>query len=137
MLRLVHGKAEGGRPRAAVKDRSPASRGGWLDYSHMRLGKPSEVFDDLCKVLGELNFESFNIKTGISSQPARLMGKLVHEHPWREMKLLWSTDSRDQAAQMADLLHAWDAKLYLEHPEDASKQSSAPKQPIYAFAVVR
>jgi hypothetical protein len=108
-----------------------------VDYSQVRRGRPAEVFNHLARVLGELNLHSFNLKIGVCARPESLMQRLAREHPWREMKPLWSTDSCDQARQMAELLHAWDAKLCLQRPDSTDLEAGEPVRRMFAFAVVR
>lgn len=131
MLRLVHSQA------GPASDRRPGSAGLRVDYSQMRRGRPAEVFGHLSRVLGELNLHSCNIKIGVCARPENLMQRLARQHPWREMKLLWSTNSCAQARQMAELLHAWDAKLCLQRPGTPWPETGEGLRRLFAFAVVR
>lgn len=124
-----------------------------LDYSEIIIGAPEEVMARLATRLGELNFASANLKTGVSDDPQRVWRGLGGEDSWPLLKLLYLTHSPAQARQMAGLLRAWDAKLFLR--ESLEEEDAYPADPdpaprrkrahragrhaasFYAFALIR
>jgi hypothetical protein len=124
-----------------------------LDYSEIMIGEPGEVMERLALRLGELNFSSANLKLGMSDDPCRVWRGQGGEEAWPVMKLLYLTHSPAQARQMADLLRAWDAKLFLradlgqyldpENPPAQPGRQPGRRYPgrhaasIYAFALIR
>ncbi len=94
-----------------------------VDYSEMRIGPPREVFENLAHRLGELNFNSANMKLGVSDSPCQAHGAQGGERVWPVMKMLYLTHSPIQAREMADLLRAWDAKLFLDLEWDAEEEA--------------
>jgi hypothetical protein len=137
MLRLVKSSSRERGPRPRKAGRLPGPGQGQIDYSDLRQGRPGEVFEDLARTLGDLNLNSFNIKIGVTSQPGRVWSLMVRERPWSQMKLLWTTACSRHARQMAEMLHAWDAKLYLDGSCPPPEADDPGGSPYYAFAVVR
>lgn len=85
-----------------------------IDYSEIRIGPPREVIEELLRRLGELNFNSANLKVGVTDKPCQARGEQGGERAWPVMKMLYLTHSPAQAQEMAGLLRAWDAKLFLD-----------------------
>jgi hypothetical protein len=89
-----------------------------LDFSEIMIGAPGEVMARLSPRLGELNFASANLKLGVSDDPQRVWRGQGGEEAWPLLKLLYLTHSLAQAREMAGLLRAWDAKLFLREDQD-------------------
>lgn len=127
-----------------------------LDYGEIAIGAPGEVMERLSRRLGELNFNSANMKLGVTDEPCRAWRGQGGEEAWPVMKVLYLTHSLAQARQMADLLRAWDAKLFLNleweldpdaMPQLAGGQTARRRRgrrapgrhaaSFYAFALIR
>ena len=102
----------------------------FLDFSQVIIGAPEAVFPRLSRELGRLNFSATNLKTGLTARPRGLAGQ--GENGWRVVRLLWCTHSPALARRMAELLRAWDRKLYL-----AGEPLEAGPGPWWAYALVR
>lgn len=141
MLRLVKSETRPVRPLAGHPPKAHRASAGPIDRSGLCRGNPAEVFEALEPVLGELNFNSYNLKIGVTDQPQQVLADMPCAQCWNSIKLLWTTRSPGQANRMAHLLHAWDAKLYFDGPfPPAGEQPEQPEHaagPYYAFAAVR
>ncbi|MCA1906214.1 MAG: hypothetical protein LDL11_06470 [Desulfarculus sp.] len=109
----------------------------FLDYSEVCIGAPEEVMERLAARLGELNLACLNLRIGLTSNPAAEFRLQSQSQPWMVMKLLWVTHSFVQAMVMADLLRAWDGKLFA--PQALSPQGGHGRRAasFYAYALVR
>jgi|GEM_PF-7020521 hypothetical protein len=108
-----------------------------LDYSEVCIGAPEEVMERLAQRLGELNLACLNLRTGLTNDPAAEFRLQCQGQSWMVMKLLWVTHSFVQAQAMADLLRAWDGKLFA--PQELSPRAGKGRRAasFYAFALVR
>ncbi len=108
-----------------------------LDYSEVCIGAPEEVMERLAQRLGELNLACLNLRTGLTSDPAAEFQMQCQSQPWMVMKLLWVSHSFVQAQAMADLLRAWDGKLFAA--QDLSREAGKGRRAasFYAYALVR
>ena len=134
MLRLVKCESRPSRPPVGPLSESRHPHSGPVDRSGLCRGNPAEVFEALAPMLGELNFNSYNLKIGVTDHPSLVLPSLPCAQCWSTVKLLWTTRSLRRANLMAHLLHSWDAKLYFDGPFPLNEHSAGP---YYAFAAVR
>lgn len=104
-----------------------------LDYSEVAIGPPGRVIGELTARLGYLNYSSYNIKVGITSNPADTFRAMTARIPWSVLKLLYVTRSASEAQEMADLLRAWDGKLFQPGPQP---EGDEPEPLYYAYVVI-
>ncbi|KIX16087.1 hypothetical protein [Dethiosulfatarculus sandiegensis] len=106
-----------------------------LDYTEITIGPPGKVIDRLTRRIGELNFNSKNIRIGITRCPSETFDSLNGKLKWAAMKLVYATSSSSQAVQVGQMLRSWDAKLYVDTKEVTP--DLGPNQAYYAFVVIR
>ncbi|KMY68561.1 hypothetical protein AAU61_02645 [Desulfocarbo indianensis] len=107
-----------------------------LDYSEIIQGPPGKVAQDLRRRLAELRAGWPALKTGVTSDPERMLDTLRQGGFSPAMKLLWVSYSAAQAREMGELLRAWDESLFALDPALNWEAEAALGLSYYVFAAL-
>jgi hypothetical protein len=108
-----------------------------LDFSEVRIGRASRLFEHITTRMGQLLGSSLNVKCGVTREPEDTLRLVNQQCDWPVMKLMWVTNSLVEAQKMANLLMAWDRKQYVRDDNDPVLSPFEVSRHYYAYLLIR